>query len=94
LEAVHDIFEKLYGGVRFSQILANKGMPIVGNGDFGQFFFGPLTKDIWRLSLGLGYKFSRNLVLKTEYSFEQGRLVNGEQRDNENQFAAEVAFRF
>jgi uncharacterized coiled-coil protein SlyX len=95
LEAVHDIFEKLYGGVRFSQIFAgSKGMPIVGNGDFGQFFFGPLTKDIWRLSLGLGYKFSRNLVLKTEYSFEQGRLVNGEQRDNENQFAAEVAFRF
>jgi hypothetical protein len=94
LEAVHDIFEKLYGGVRFSQILANKGMPIVGNGDFGTYFFGPLTKDIWRLSLGLGYKLSRNLVLKAEYSFEQGRLVNGQERNDENQFAAEVAFRF
>jgi hypothetical protein len=94
LEAVHDLFGKLYGGARFSQILGGKGMPIVGNGNFGQFFFGPLTQDLWRLSLGLGYRFSRNLVLKAEYSFEQGRLVNGLERDNENQFAAELAFRF
>jgi len=31
------------------------------------------TKDLWRLSLGVGYRFSPQLILKTEYSFERGR---------------------
>jgi hypothetical protein len=93
-EAVHDIIGKLYGGVRFSQILADQGFPIVGNGDFGDYFFGPLTKDIWRLSLDVGYRWSQNLLLKAEYTFERGTTVEGENRNSEDLFALEAAFKF
>ncbi len=93
-EAVHDIIGKLYGGVRFSQILADQGFPIVGNGDFGDYFFGPLTKDIWRLSLDVGYRWSQNLLLKAEYTFERGTTVDGDTRNSEDLFALEAAFRF
>jgi hypothetical protein len=94
VEGVHDILGKLYAGVRFSQILADHGFPIVGNGDFGNYFFGPLTKDIWRLSLDLGYRWNKNLLLKAEYSFERGKTEEGENRNNEDLFALEAAFKF
>jgi len=94
VEAVHDILPKFYGAARFSQIFANHGFPIVGNGNFGTYFFGPLTDEIWRLSLGLGYRFSPNLIFKGEYSFERGNQVNGNTRDEEDLFAVEAAYRF
>jgi hypothetical protein len=46
------------------------------------------------LSLGVGYRWSRNLVLKTEYTFERGTLLSGATRDHEDLFAIEAAFRF
>jgi hypothetical protein len=95
VEGVKDITRKFYGAARFSQILAPGGFPIVGNGNMGHFFFGPvLTTDYWRLSLGLGYRFSPNLLIKGEYSFNQGRTLGGEKRTQENVFALEAAFRF
>jgi hypothetical protein len=94
VEGVHDIYHKFYGAVRFSQILADKGIPIVGNGNMSTFLFGSPTTDIWRLSLGLGYRWSQNLVFKGEYSFERGNQVNGEHRDHEDLFALQAAFRF
>ncbi len=94
LQGVHDIYGKLYGGVGFSQIFANNGFPLVGYGNMDQFLFGPLTDNLWRLSMVVGYRFSQNLILKAEYSFEQGQMVNGMQRDHENLFALEAAFRF
>jgi hypothetical protein len=94
VEAVHDLTRNLYVGGRFSQIFANGGFPILANGTFGEYFFGNLTDQIWRLSLGVGYRFSSNLVLKTEYSLEQGRVEGGDSRSHENLFAAEAAFRF
>jgi hypothetical protein len=94
VEGVHDITRKLYVGVRFSQIFADKGFPIVANGTMSEFLFGPLTDEIWRLSLGIGYRWSKNLLAKTEYTFEQGKLVNGVDRDQENLFAVELAYRF
>ena len=94
IEGVHDIVGKLYGGVRFSQILADQGFPIVANGDFGDYFFGPLTTDIWRLSLDIGYRWSQNLLLKAEYSFERGKTVTGYIRNEEDLFAVEAAFKF
>ena len=94
IEAVRDLTHKLYAGARFSEVLTDQGMPIVGNGAFGDYFFGPLTDHLWRLSLGLGYRFSDNLNLKLEYSFERGETINGEARDHEDQFAAEAAFKF
>jgi hypothetical protein len=94
VEGVHDITRKLYGAARFSQILADKGLPVVGNGALNQFLFGPPTTEIWRLSLGLGYRWSQNLVFKGEYSFERGKQVNGDHREHEDLFALEAAFRF
>jgi hypothetical protein len=94
VEAVQSIVGKLYGAGRFSQILADKGYPIVGNGDFGQYFFGPLTRDLWRLSLDLGYRWSEGFLLKAEYSFERGSTVDGPGRDGEDLFALEAAFKF
>ena len=93
-EAVHDMVGKFYGAVRFSQILPERGYPIVGNGSFGDYFFGPLTTDLWRLSFDLGYRWNRNLLLKAEYSFERGRTLDGKERDSEDLLALEAAFRF
>ena len=51
-------------------------------------------KKLWRLSLGVGYQWSDNLLTKVEYSFEQGKLVSGGKRDHEDFFGAEVSFKF
>jgi len=94
IEAVHELTRKLYAGARFSQIFAQDGFPIVGNSNIDDYLFGPLTEEIWRLSLGLGYRFSRNLVIKTEYSFERGKETGGVRRNHQDLFAAEAAFAF
>jgi len=93
-EAVQNLSSKLYAGARFSQIRVDGGYPLVGQGAFGDYFFGDLTDELWRLSLGLGYRFSENLVLKTEYSIERGHTVTGETRDHEDLFSAAAAFKF
>jgi hypothetical protein len=94
LEAQQTLVSKLYAAARFSQVFAKDGFPIVGNGSMGHYLFGPLTKDLWRLSVGLGYQWSRNLVVKAEYTFEQGQQLDGTPRDHENLFATEAAFSF
>ncbi len=94
IEAQHDLIAKLYGAVRFSQIFAHRGFPIAGNGSMDDFAFAPTTDEIWRLSLGLGYRLNRNLILKAEYTFERGNEVGGEKRNQEDLFGIEAAFRF
>ena len=68
----------------------------MGNGDFSEYLFenDSLTTKLWRLSLGLGYRWSENLLFKAEYTLEQGDTVGGGRRNHENLFAAEVAFKF
>ena len=94
IEGTHNFTRNFYAAAQFSQIFAKGGFPIVGEGQMGQYLFGPLTDQIWRLSLGLGYRFSPHLILKTEYTFEQGTESTGEQRNHENQFATEAVFGF
>jgi hypothetical protein len=95
VEGVHDITRKLYGAVRFSQIFADKGYMIGGLGNSGEYVFGGvLTKEIWRLSLGLGYRWSPNLITKVEYAFERGEQTNGASRNHEDLFALQAAFKF
>jgi hypothetical protein len=94
VEGVHDIAGKLYGAVRFSQAFAENGFPMVGNGNMYTYAFSPLTDELWRLSLGLGYRWSKNLALKGEYSFERGTQINGIKRDQEDFFGVEAVFRF
>jgi hypothetical protein len=92
-EVVQNLPENFYAVTRFSEAIAANGYPIVGNGNFGD-YYDMLTTDLWRLSLGIGYHFSDRLIIKTEYSFEGGQQVNGESRNQENFFGTEVAFKF
>ena len=94
LEAVHDNIGNLYAAGRFAHINAPGGFPILGNGDMGTFLFRPLTDRMWRLSLGLGYRWNENLILKSEYSLERGKEVGGVNRDHEDMFSTEVVFGF
>jgi hypothetical protein len=94
VEAQQRLTRKLYAATRFSHIMAGQGFPLVGNGDFGDYFFGSLTKDLWRLSLGMGYRFGENLLVKAEYSLERGTEASGETRDQEDFFALEAALKF
>ncbi|MDB6129091.1 MAG: hypothetical protein JWM04_198, partial [Verrucomicrobiales bacterium] len=83
VEDVQKITTRFYGAARFSKILADSsGVPIVGTGNFGNYFFNNanLTEDIWRLSLGLGYHWNKNLLLKSEYSYEARNLTGDRSR--------------
>jgi len=93
-EGVQNITSKFYAGARFSQVWVKDGYPLPGQGDFNSYYFGDFTEQLWRLSLGLGYRFSENLVLKTEYSIERGRTLGGDSRNHEDMFSAEAAFKF
>ena len=98
VEAQHSFARKLYAAARFSQIFADQGYPIPGNGNWNDYLFNyapnGLATELWRLSLGLGYRFSDRLVLKVDYTIERGRQLTGESRDHEDLFAAEAAFKF
>lgn len=93
-EGEHNFTRKFYSAARYSQIFAYNGFPIVGGGPMDEYLFGPLTTEYWRLSLGLGYRFNSNLLVKGEYSFNQGRELNSGARIHENVFALEAAFKF
>ena len=93
-EVQQNLPKKFYAVTRFSEAFCNNGIPMVGYGNFGDYFFGPLTTELWRLSLGLGYRFSDRLVLKVEYSFERGTEVGGDARNQEDFFGTEAAFKF
>ena len=93
VEGLYDVTAKLYLAMRFSQIRADDGFPIVGNGEYDEYAEEELTADLWQLDIGGGYQFNPNLTLKMDYAFEQGREVGGDERNHENQFAIELAFR-
>jgi hypothetical protein len=94
VEGIQNITRKFYAGVRLSEIFAPHGFPLVGNGDSDTYLFGPLSDRMWRLSLGLGYRFNQHFVVKTEYSLERGSQVGGGTRDHEDLFATEAVFGF
>jgi hypothetical protein len=94
VEGVQELPHRFYAAARFSGITAHQGFPVVGNGNFGNYFFRELSTELWRLNLGLGYRFSDRLVIKAEYAVERGREVGGDTRDQEDFFGTEAAFRF
>lgn len=93
VEGVQNLPEKFYAAARFSEALCDGGVPIMGLGN-GDYFSGNWTTELWRLSLGLGYRFSDRLLIKAEYSLERGRELSGESRDHEDFFGTEAAFKF
>ena len=90
IEPYYSITKKFYAAARFSQVFAPKGFTVVGNGTE----YAPVTDMLWQLSLGLGYRFSERLVIKAEYTFTRGHELDGTQRDNEDFFGAQAAFKF
>jgi hypothetical protein len=89
VEALQHLNPKLYGVTRFSQIQTGRGYPIIGDAPHSL-----PTSDLWRLSLGLGYRLNDHLTLKIEYMIEHGQLSTGGPRNHENMFATEAAFKF
>jgi hypothetical protein len=94
VEGVQQLPYKFYAAARFSEIISDQGIPIVGNGNFNNYFFNELSTELWRLSLGLGYRFSDRLIVKAEFSLERGKEVGGDSRNGEDFFGTEAAFRF
>jgi hypothetical protein len=93
VEVVQDLPKKFYAGTRFSQIKSAGGYPLVGYGNMDT-YFNQLSTDLWALSLGIGYRFSEQLVVKVEYSLTGGDTAGGQPRNNEDFFGTQVAFKF
>lgn len=95
LEGVQSLTEQLFGAARYSAIEAPGGYPVAGLGNAGEYFYRPsLTEELRRLSVGFGYRFGPPLVLKLEYSWEWGRMLNGDSRNHEDFVGAEVGVKF
>lgn len=97
IEGVQHLSANLFAAARYSAIDAPQGYPLAGEGNAGKYFYnpyGPLTKNLQRLSLGLGYQFAPPLVWKVEYSREDGRLVNGTKRNDEDMLSSILGIRF
>ena len=95
VEAQQILYKGFYAAARWSQMFAEDGFPIVGNGNAGEYGFSPeLTTGLWRLSLGLGYRWSDHFLFKGEYSFEQGRTLSGQARNREDMVAGVLAGSF
>lgn len=97
VEARQQLGGPLFAAARYSTIDAPGGYPLAGLGAAGKYFYNPfatLTRDLHRLSLGLGYRFADPLVWKLEYTFEHGRLVNGAERNNEDMLSTLLGIRF
>ena len=92
-QIVQNLPHKFFAATRWSQAFCPNGIPIVGFGESSD-YSASLTTQLWRLSLGLGYRFSDRLVLKAEYAFERGNEVGGDKRQNEDFFGAQAAFKF
>jgi hypothetical protein len=95
IEGQQSITDNLYAAARYSEIQAPGGYPLAGLGNPGTYFYRPsFTDELRRLSLGLGYRFGPPLVLKVEYSWENGHMTNGVARDQEDFFGAQLGLKF
>jgi len=97
LEGMQYLTDHLFAAARYSAIDAPGGYPIAGQGSAGKYFYNPyapLTKDLQRLSLGLGYRFADPVIWKIEYSWEDGHLANGAKRADEDMFSSLLGVRF
>ncbi len=95
VEAIHSLYDGLHVAARWSQLYAPDGYAVAGIGNVGAFAFSPkMTTELHLLSLGIGYRWSPQLVFKVEYSLESGRTLDGKPRTHENLFGATAAFGF
>lgn len=82
-EAVQSITHEFYAAARFSTLRADVGYPLAGLGNLYKYFLTSLqTKDLQRVSIGGGYRFSPALIMKFDYTLEDATLTSGVARDN------------
>jgi len=94
IEGVQSLWGNFYGALRYSSLRADRGYPLAGIGNFKKYFFSSLqTRELERLSLGGGYRFNPSLLIKVDYTLEQGELTTDTDRDN-RMFAAQAAVGF
>jgi hypothetical protein len=95
VEGVFNITPKFYAAARVSQVFAEDGFPLLGgSGHWMQYFINELSTELSRLSIGLGYRPTANLLLKTDFTYNTGEALTGETRNHENFFGVEAAFKF
>lgn len=97
LEGVQQFGGNFFGAARYSVVDVPRGYPLAGQGNAGAYFynpFAPLTTDLDRLSVGVGYRFGPPLVWKFEYSWENGRQLNGVKRTHEDVLSSLLGIRF
>ena len=95
VEGVFNITPKFYAAARVSQVFAEDGFPLLGgSGSWMQYFINELSTELSRLSIGVGYRPTPNLLLKTDFTYNTGETVVGDTRNHENFFGVEAAFRF
>lgn len=93
-EAMQSLTREWYAAVRFSTLSVDRGYPLAGLGSFSRYVSGPVqTKELERFTLGAGYRFSRSVVLKFDYTLEDGKLTTGAARDT-RMFSVESAIGF
>jgi len=80
---------------RYSSLKTEGGYPMVGTGAFGKYFLGDLlTEELQRFTIGGGYRFADNLLIKVDYTFERGELADGTELTDRDQLAAQVGVGF
>jgi hypothetical protein len=95
IEAKQELAESFFAAIRYSGMNVDLGYPVAGMAARGPYFFGPFRTDqLRRLSLGFTYWPYSDLVLKIDYTMEDGKLTNGSKRKNTDMFAAELGARF
>jgi len=74
LETKYKITSQLFAAVRWNQ----QFFADINNGAGGK---TPWDRDVWRVDAALGYRFTRHLQAKIQYSFsdQQGTLQQGQQ---------------
>jgi hypothetical protein len=97
VEGLQYLTGRFFAAARYSAIDAPGGYPLAGLGSPGKYFYNPyapLAKDLKRLSVGLGLRFSEPLVWKIEYSWEDGHFVNGAKREDTDMLSSLLGVRF
>jgi hypothetical protein len=92
-EGMFRFTKQFYAATRYSQVFADGGFPLIGQGNWGDHFY-KLTDELWRVSAGIGYTPNPNFIIKVEYAIERGETVSGLSRDHEDFFGAQAALRF
>ena len=87
--------DSLFAALRYSGMDADKGYPVSGMAARGPYFFGPIkTTELRRLSFGFTYWPYPDLVLKLDYTLENGEHTHGSKRKDTDMLAAEIGARF